>query len=462
MLTSSLSITQKQQLKLNLQMIQSLELMTLPLPELLARIDDEASKNPTLVVEQPTGSKGVSYEEYLDKYSRRDRTEDYSDSSAYGSDLSDSHQAWLEGAVKEEETLEEHLMGQLGEMKLEKPVFHVCEILISSLDSKGFFQRPPEELLSAGDRQYLDEALKVLHSMDPSGIGTRDWKESLIVQAENLGMKGSELKAFSSLVNYYLEKMRAGKTKDVAKALRMDEEDLAGLFDFLRTLTPYPGSRFSSDYDQLIIPDLSIKQEDGKLVMRMNDMALPVVSVDDEYRQMLKEYSSSGDKDEKEASKYLKSQVQSADQQINQLELRRSTLEKVGRVLLEKQKAFFLFGTRSLKPLTLKEVADEIGVHETTVSRITTSKYIDTDWGVFSLKELFPSALSNSETGEVMSKTAVKDIVKEIIENNTTGKPLSDQKISDMLAEKGISCARRTVNKYRKELAIDSSFVRGV
>ena len=131
-------------------------------------------------------------------------------------------------------------------------------------------------------------------------------------------------------------------------------------------------------------------------------------------------------------------------------------------MLLEKQKAFFLFGTRSLKPLTLKEVADEIGVHETTVSRITTSKYIDTDWGVFSLKELFPSALSNSETGEVMSKTAVKDIVKEIIENNTTGKPLSDQKISDMLAEKGISCARRTVNKYRKELAIDSSFVRGV
>ncbi len=462
MLTSSLSLTQKQQLKLNLQMIQSLELMTLPLSELLARIEDEASKNPTLVVEQPKNDKGVSYEEYLDKYSRKDRTEDYSDSSAYGSDLSDSHQAWLEGAVKEEETLEEHLMGQLGELKLSDGERHAAEILISSLDSRGFFPRAPEELLSAQDRKYLKDALNVLHQMDPSGIGCTNWRESLIIQAENLGMKGSELNAFTSLVNDHLEKMRAGKTREVARALRIEEEDLNALFSFLKTLTPYPGARFASSYDQLIIPDLSIKQEDGKLVMRMNDSTLPVVTVDDEYRQMLKDYASSGDKDEKEASKYLKSQVQAADQLINQLEMRRSTLEKVGRVLLEKQKAFFLFGTRSLKPLTLREVAEEIGVHETTVSRITTSKYIDTDWGVFSLKELFPSALSNAETGETVSKTAVKDMVREIIENNTTGKALSDQKISDMLAAKGISCARRTVNKYRKELDIDSSFVRGV
>ena len=168
------------------------------------------------------------------------------------------------------------------------------------------------------------------------------------------------------------------------------------------------------------------------------------------------------DKEEKEASKYLKAEVSSAESLINQLDLRRSTLDKVGRVLLEKQKSFFAFGPRSLKPLTLKEVADEIGVHETTVSRITTSKYIDTDWGLFQLKELFPSGIQNEDTGVTFSKTAVKDMVREIIENNTTGKALSDQKISDMLAQKGISCARRTVNKYRKELDIDSSYIRGV
>lgn len=463
MIASSLSLTQKQQLKLNTQMLQSLELMTLPLNELIQKIEDEASKNPTIVVEEPKKSNGVSYEEYLDKYSRRDRYEDYSDSSAYGSDLSDNHQNWLEGTVKEEETLEEHLLSQLGTIKLDENVSRVAEILISSLDEKGFFTREPSSLVSENDIQYLDEALKVLHQLEPAGIACKDYKESLVLQAIDAGLKGDDLVEFTELVNNYLEKMRAGKSKEVAKALKIDEEDLVALFDFLKTLTPYPGLKYCVSWDRSIIPDLSIKNEDGnKLVLRINDSSLPVVSVDNQYREMLDEYSDSKNKEEKEASKYLKAEVSSAESLINQLDLRRSTLEKVGRVLLEKQKSFFAFGPRSLKPLTLKEVADEIGVHETTVSRITTSKYIDTDWGLFQLKELFPSGIQNEDTGVTFSKTAVKDMVREIIENNTTGKALSDQKISDMLAQKGISCARRTVNKYRKELDIDSSYIRGV
>ena len=463
MIASSLSLTQKQQLKLNTQMLQSLELMTLPLNELIQKIEDEASKNPTMIVEEPKGGNGVSYEEYLDKYSRRDRYEDYSDSAAYGSDVSDKYQNWLEGTVKEEETLEEHLLSQLGTIKLDPNVERVAEILISSLDEKGFFTRDPLSLVSINDRQYLDEAIEVLHQLEPAGIGCKDYKESLILQAKDAGLKGEDLTAFSLLVNNYLEKMRAGKNKEVAKALKIEEEDLDALFDFLKTLTPYPGLKYCVSWDRSIIPDLSIKNEDGnKLVLRINDSSLPTVPVDTQYIDMLVQYSTSKNKDEKEASKYLKTEISSAESLINQLDLRRNTLEKVGRVLLEKQKAFFIFGQRSLKPLTLKEVADEIGVHETTVSRITTSKYIDTDWGIFQLKELFPSGIQNEDTGVTLSKTAVKDMVREIIENNTTGKALSDQKISDMLSEKGISCARRTVNKYRKELDIDSSYIRGV
>ena len=463
MITSSLSLTQKQQLKLNTQMLQSLELMTLPLNELIQKIEDEASKNPTMIVEEPKGGNGVSYEEYLDKYSRRDRYEDYSDSAAYGSDVSDKYQNWLEGTVKEEETLEEHLLSQIGTIKLDPNVERVAEILISSLDEKGFFTREPLSLVSLNDRQYLDEAIEVLHQLEPTGIGCKDYKESLVLQAKEAGLKGDDLTAFSLLVNNYLEKMRAGKNKEVAKALKIEEEDLDALFDFLKTLTPYPGLKYCVSWDRSIIPDLSIKNEDGnKLVLRINDSSLPSVSVDTQYLDMLEEYSSSKSKDEKEASKYLKTEISSAESLINQLDLRRNTLEKVGRVLLEKQKSFFVFGPRSLKPLTLKEVADEIGVHETTVSRITTSKYIDTDWGIFQLKELFPSGIQNEDTGVTLSKTAVKDMVREIIENNTTGKALSDQKISDMLSQKGISCARRTVNKYRKELDIDSSYIRGV
>ncbi|MCR5732907.1 MAG: RNA polymerase sigma-54 factor, partial [Sphaerochaetaceae bacterium] len=207
------------------------------------------------------------------------------------------------------------------------------------------------------------------------------------------------------------------------------------------------------------IPDLSIKQEDGKLVLRMNDSTLPVLSIDAEYKKMAEEYTKAKSKDEKEAASYLKTQISSGENLINQLDMRRTTLEKVGRVLLQRQKGFFLFGKESLRPLTLQDVATEIGVHATTVSRITTSKYIDTDFGIIPLKNLFSSAVDNS-IGEDYSKTAVKELVRKIIEENTTGKKLSDQKISDMLKDKGISCARRTVSKYRAELGLDSSFER--
>ena len=253
MIASSLSLTQKQQLKLNTQMLQSLELMTLPLNELIQKIEDEASKNPTIVVEEPKKSNGVSYEEYLDKYSRRDRYEDYSDSSAYGSDLSDNHQNWLEGTVKEEETLEEHLLSQLGTIKLDENVSRVAEILISSLDEKGFFTSEPSSLVSENDIQYLDEALKVLHQLEPAGIACKDYKESLVLQAIDAGLKGDDLVAFTELVNNYLEKMRAGKSKEVAKALKIDEEDLVALFDFLKTLTPYPGLKYCVSWDRSII-----------------------------------------------------------------------------------------------------------------------------------------------------------------------------------------------------------------
>ena len=460
MLDTSLVLAQRQQLKLNVQMLQSLEMMTLPLSELRAKIEDEAEKNPTLSLSE-NESNSMSYEEYASKYQSSDRVkDDYSDSAAYGSDLSDSHQAWLEGAVADEETLEDHLNMQLGCVKCSAEVRHVAEVIISSLDSNGFFTKAPQTLLKESEKPYLEEALNILHSLDPSGIACANSRESLIIQAENLGIKGEERNSFIKLVNNELEKMRAGKYAEVEKDLKIDEEELMALYSFLKTLTPFPGAKFKSGYENYIIPDLSIKKEDGKLVLRVNTSELPILSVDPEYKEMLKECSASKQKDEKEAAKYLKGEIQSAESLINQVNMRNTTLEKTGQVLLAKQKAFFLFGPQSLKPLTLKQVADEIGVHETTISRITSGKYIDTDYGILPLKTLFAAAIQSKGDEEGISRNAVKDMVKEIIESNS-GKPLSDQKISDMLKEKGITCARRTVSKYRKELDIDSSFVRG-
>lgn len=461
MISQSLEITQKQTLKLNAQLIQSLELMALPALQLKEKIETELMENPTLTVKEGSGN-DVSYEEYYNAQQKKEaRSDSYSDtSSSWNEESSDSHQSWFENALSTKESLSDHLLWQLGCSNVNESVAQCAAVLISNLDENGFHSQPPERVLKEDMLPYMNEALELLHGFDPSGIACTDFRQSLVVQAENAGLDGDELKIFTRLVYDELENVRSGKTDTVAKDLKLSQEEVNQLVSFLRTLTPYPGAAYSSTDDRFNIPDVSIKVEDGRLNVRLNDSAIPALTLDASYQEMERQMAASSRKEEKDTARYLKKQLQSAQTLISQIDLRNSTLEKVAKVLAVRQKGFFLFGPASLKPLTLKDVAQEIGVHEATVSRITSGKYADTDWGVIPLKSLFSSAVRTSTGEEEMSKTAVKEMVRNIILSNTTGKALSDQKISDILREKGISCARRTVNKYRKELNIDSSFER--
>lgn len=460
MLSQGLELSQKQTLRLSTRMLQSLELMMLPVAELRQRIENELLENPTLVA-QDRDPASVSYEEYSrGQLQRENRKEDYSDSSSYGSDLSDSHNAWLEGTLSEKETLEDHLMWQLGCSECSEGARQTAALIISALDESGFLSRPVDEIVDEAHREYVDEALALVHTFDPVGIAAADFRDSLMIQARAYGLDDDELKIFHDLVYDELERLKAGRYDEVAKRLSITRDDLDDLYAFLKTLTPYPASAFGSSQERYIVPDVSIKVEDGRLVTRLNDEAIPLLSLDTGYQQMEKELSAGGTKQDKEAARYLKKELQSAQELIRQIDMRNSTLEKVAQVLALKQKAFFLFGPGSLKPLTLKDVAVEIGVHEATVSRVTSGKYADTDWGIIPLKSLFSSAVRTTGGQEDMSKEAVKEMVRRIIQDNDTGRPLSDQKISDILKARGVSCARRTVNKYRKELDIDSSLER--
>ena len=460
MLSQGLELSQKQTLRLSTRMLQSLELMMLPVAELRQRIENELLENPTLVA-QDRDPASVSYEEYSrGQLQRENRKEDYSDSSSYGSDLSDSHNAWLEGTLSEKETLEDHLMWQLGCSECSEGARQTAELIISALDESGFLSRPVDEIVDEAHREYVDEALALVHTFDPVGIAAADFRDSLMIQARAYGLDDDELKIFHDLVYDELERLKAGRYDEVAKRLSITRDDLDDLYAFLKTLTPYPASAFGSSQERYIVPDVSIKVEDGRLVTRLNDGAIPLLSLDTGYQQMEKDLSAGGTKQDKEAARYLKKELQSAQELIRQIDMRNSTLEKVAQVLALKQKAFFLFGPGSLKPLTLKDVAVEIGVHEATVSRVTSGKYADTDWGIIPLKSLFSSAVRTTGGQEDMSKEAVKEMVRRIIQDNDTGRPLSDQKISDILKARGVSCARRTVNKYRKELDIDSSLER--
>lgn len=448
-----LQIAAKQQLKISTQLVATMETLAASNEELREKIKKEAESNPVIKVIERT----PSYSEFSDRYiASSGKRDDYSDTEPYDPD--DSRHNWIEGMVSGGESLEEHLLKQLGEIDTDDRTREAAEIIITSLDKNGFMPASPLMILpeKLWDRQ--EDALAIIQAMDPAGVGASDWRESLILQAKDKGLKGKELKIFSELVLDCLDNLRQGKTAAIAKQLRTDEEEILALSDFLKTLTPFPGREYSYEWDQYITPDISIKKEGEVLRLRINSDALPSVELDPEYTEMLSELKKDGDN--KDASKFLKEKISSAESLIAQLEARTTALEKLGAMLMDKQKDFFLYGPLHLKGLTMKEAAEIIGVHEATVSRIANSKYIDTDWGIYPIRSLFSNTVESAD-GQNISKNAVKEMIRKIISENETGKPLSDQKISDILKERGITAARRTVSKYRKELNIDSSFERG-
>lgn len=448
-----LQIAAKQQLKISTQLVATMETLAASNEELREKIKKEAESNPVIKVIERT----PSYSEFSDRYiASSGKRDDYSDTEPYDPD--DSRHNWIEGMVSGGESLEEHLLKQLGEIDTDDRTREAAEIIITALDKNGFLPASPLMILpeKLWDRQ--EDALAIIQAMDPAGVGASDWRESLILQAKDKGLKGKELKIFSELVLDCLDNLRQGKTAVIAKQLRTDEEEILALSDFLKTLTPFPGREYSSEWDQYITPDISIKKEGDVLRLRINSDALPSVELDPEYTEMLSELKKDGDN--KDASKFLKEKISSAESLIAQLEARTTALEKLGAMLMDKQKDFFLCGPLHLKGLTMKEAAEIIGVHEATVSRIANSKYIDTDWGIYPIRSLFSNTVASAD-GQNISKNAVKEMIRKIISENETGKPLSDQKISDILKERGITAARRTVSKYRKELNIDSSFERG-
>lgn len=436
----NLGLSLRQEQKLNTQLLQTMDTIALSTEELKEKIKKEEEKNPTLIV--------------------KDRTESFDALSSSGSSKDDDEKAnWIERAMSEKESLSEHLLKQLGCIDLDEKTRSVAETIISSLDQNGFTGENPENLVSEKDRPYFAKALSVVQSLDPSGVGAKDWKDSLLLQIKEEGADDDELNLFKHLIYKELDNIKSGKIETIAKELKTDKEDVEAMLDLIKSLTPFPGLAYSSEYDGYIIPELSIKKKDGKLVLLLNRFALPIVEVDPSYIEMEKELKGEKTEENKIALKYLKENISNANSLISQIAARESTLERTGTVLMEKQKDFFLYGPLYLKGLTMKEVADEVGVHEATISRVASSKYIDTDFGIFPIRYLF-SAKPQKESGNDLSKNAIKETIRKIIEENKDTKALSDQKICNILSERGITIARRTVSKYRKELNIDSSFDR--
>ena len=453
------------------QMLQSLALLPMPILELKAHIQSEIEANPALEIPDSEFSAqlpGPSSEPDLDdrmddaessdyetmSYMRENSNDSFGD---YDPEASDRKQMMIENSSAPSQTLKEHLMEQLGEVPLSENIRTLCETLISNLDQNGFYILPLDELTEKlnPSKADLDSAIATVQSFDPAGICVKDFRESLILQAKMSGMASEDLQNFSEMVNNHLERLKAGKFKEVASALRIPEEDVQTLFSILKSLTPYPGQNFSSDDLSTVVPDFSIRSKDGILVLELNRGDIPDLEISPEFESLADELKG---QDSKEALSYIREHVRQAKTLITQVNLRFQTLYKAAAAIMEYQSEFFLKGPRYLKTMTLKDIAEVVGVHETTMSRLAQSKWVDTDWGLYQLKYFFSQGVSNTSGDQnSVSRNVVKDMIAEIVAENGS---LSDQKISDMLLSRGIKCARRTVGKYRSELNIDSSYTR--
>ena len=389
------------------QMFQQMRLIAMPLLELQTEIHNVLENNPVLEAENK-----------LEVPISRLKT---------------SKQEYIENAFAREETLQQHLLTQLGAQKnLNSKVIETAKLLVQNLNNKGFHILPPQEVAKDADGETLQKAVELVQMMDPQGTCTSGSRESLAVQAS---LRDDAPEHTEKIIAEHWDELEKGKYKAIASDLHITENQVLEILEFIKKLNPFPGNNFSAQPTEYIIPELRITQKGDSIEAYLNDQVIPALKISKTYEEM----NSSPDTDA-ESKKYISRKIREAQEFISMLEARSATLLKAANALVEYQKEFFLKGPKYLKPLTQKEFAKIIDVSESTVSRIANFKYVQTDWGIFPLSYFFPS----------QGKSALENI-REIIESHKD-ENLSDQQISDLLKEEGITIARRTVSKYRRQI----------
>lgn len=450
------ALVQGQQLKMNPQLFQSIQLMALPVQELKFRIEEELQANPALEVVEDNTTVSIEESEASGDSGEYDFFEDSSDpgytQSGYDDEATENKHRFMEGALAKPESLHEHLLWQLRLQPINPQEFEIGEALILNLDDNGFYREPVDALFDEPDMQTIERLIAMIRGFEPVGTCVSGYKESLLVQAAADPARPGTV---DQIIEHHLELLDRGKHDEIARKLKVDVTDVESGREFIRGLTPFPGRLFSSEKPTYVIPDLMIVMREGQFVIIMNDEEIPVLGVSDSFTGMAK---ADADRDVK---RFVKAKVKDARWFIHSIRQRNETLLKTATAIIEFQRDFFLRGPKYLVPLTLKDIAGEVGVHEATISRITNGKYVQTESGIFELKYFFTNSISGAgSSGSRFSKEGVKQVIKEILEEEAAARHLSDQGIADLLEQRGIKIARRTVAKYRKELDISSSYRR--
>ena len=463
----SLNLSLRPALIMTPRLQQALKLLQVPTLELHQILKQEIMQNPLLeevdeVAESEDLAKEDSPDEAANQESEDPTEEDPIDWSEYMQDGSfdrtyvpqqETSVEFLEKVPVTRTTLAESLLEQLHFLDLSAANLQLAEFLVGSLDDRGMLATPLAEVAEATGRSLEDaeRVLKVLQGLEPVGVGARDLRECLLIQLE--ARKDTESLAWK-LIHDQFDNLVNRRFPEIARQLKCTVEEVQVAADVIATLNPKPGLEVSSEDPKYVVPDLLVERVDEEYVVLLNDRHLPRLRISSAYEGVLRDRKKSETKDgEAKAREYIQGKLNSARWLIQTIEQRRRTMIKVMNCIIREQREFFDKGIAFLRPLTLQQVARQIDMHESTVSRVCSGKYVQTPRGVFELKFFFSSGLETDDGEDVSARTA-KDIIKTLIEEEDKREPLSDQRIAELLHEKGLRIARRTVAKYREQLNI--------
>ncbi len=460
-LSQNLIQKQTQKLIITQDLRQSIELLPLSNIELSEKIQSELIENPLL--EESSESESFEVPEVIPEDKKEKNTEENreteegwnrsgsedSEPGAQSAERTERKHQFIQNAVSNPESLADHLLWQLRLSELRGAAVRAGEIIISAIDSRGFLTEPLENLFQGTEipMKIVRAALKQIQNFDPVGCGAGSIPESLLIQARFHNPMDT---VTQDVLSHYFEDIERLDYKKIEKNTGYTQQQLEQSLNFIRTLEPYPGTLHSSRQPEYIIPDLAVIELEGRQEVIINDDWMPGLRVNESYKNLIKDKTAAPEQDRE----YLQSKLNSAVWLIKSIKQRRQTLYRVMKSIVEFEEEFFRSGHGFLKPLTLREVAEKVELHESTISRITTNKFVQTRWGVFELKFFFTSSLKSSSGGAGHSAKNIQDKIKQLIDREDSENPLSDQGIVDLIGKEGVQIARRTVAKYRKNLKI--------
>ena len=474
------------------QLQESLQLLTAPIMEIQNKVNEEIAKNPVLEIDETAPSASLSspvtqedtsfYKEnegFLRKTNQDEEIpsppdtaynnqmqgmiensenwKDYFERSYSGrsgsSDVDEESRQYFFDSLTGEQSLQEYLHEQIQSQSLSPELNTTLELLLGYIDDYGYLRAKPAELILVTNRspEEIKEALEIIHTrFDPPGVGAKDLRECLLIQLERKGQKDSTA---WKIVDKYLKLLASKKFNEIASVLKVSIQQVRQAAVLITQLEPKPGRPFFSSGTVYVTPEIFVKKENGRYVVSLNDDLLPKLKINKIYKEMI------GTSNSKETRSYILEKIRAGRFFITSLEQRQQTIRKIAEAIVDRQQEFMEEGPSGLRPLTMSQIAEVTGVHETTVSRAVSGKYIQTPRGIYELRYFFSIGLK-SHSGEDISNTKIKVLLQEMVDKENKSSPLTDQEIVERFREKNINVARRTISKYRQELDILPSSLR--